>query len=590
MEMDDHYSTDTEDSGPAIGQDDSNNNDAESRRVSPRLGPSEKRRKLERNRVVLPTNLQAISQMKNSVSKRLKGSSITEGLSLRVIRRVLVIKETHVRRQGKKLKDRDGKVITYPTPVIAHEICKEFGIGKTQYTNIAKAYFTADPRRRQVYSTGEDGMKPGNTKAKERRVPITTENRLMTQVFVREQRTKRQRVTARQLVDFLVEKGQLKINRDETGLFDKKSLETAYRAVRRFVEALGYQRGKRTGNIIQKRSVVEHKAKYLREFFANRAVPAEDRMREVYMDESYIHEHYHRNDDSIWDPNDDQDVQMSKAPAKGRRYCFAAAIQGPDPRVVEHDGLPLERKAGLVPGTVWAFCPQKKGAHTGDYHKVFNGTNFLQWWKDQLLPNLHQPSLIMMDNASYHKVKTAAPNLGRMKKAELMQWLTEQGVTLEDGLTALEVRSKAREYIKTSIPMDCCKLAEEAGHKVLFTPPYHSDIQPIELVWALVKGNVGRQYNSDTTLSLVYARLMEEFKKLEESGHSSVGKMIAKCADLAHHMYQDGLEEDDADDYDTEDEEGVLGDQQEVLGDQMEEPGEQMEAPEEEEDSKIAAV
>jgi hypothetical protein len=34
--------------------------------------------------------------------------------------------------------------------------------------------------------------------------------------------------------------------------------------------------------------------------------------------------------DSIWDPNDDQDVQISKAPSKGRRYCFAAAIQGPD--------------------------------------------------------------------------------------------------------------------------------------------------------------------------------------------------------------------------------------------------------------------
>ncbi|KAG7338657.1 hypothetical protein IV203_020721 [Nitzschia inconspicua] len=110
--------------------------------------------------------------------------------------------------------------------------------------------------------------------------------------------------------------------------------------------------------------------------------PQRIRLREVYLGESYIHEHYHRNDDSLWDPNDDQDIQYSKAPAKGKRYCFAAAIQGPDPRVVQHDGgLAKERKAGLVPNTLWAYCPQSRGANTGDYHKFFDGENFVNWWK-----------------------------------------------------------------------------------------------------------------------------------------------------------------------------------------------------------------
>ena len=59
----------------------------------------------------------------------------------------------------------------------------------------------------------------------------------------------------------------------------------------------------------------------------------------------------------------------------------------------------------LVPGTVWAFCLQKAGSHNGDYHKVFNGKNFVQWWEEQLLPNLLTPSLIMLDNAAYHQVK-----------------------------------------------------------------------------------------------------------------------------------------------------------------------------------------
>ncbi|KAG7358046.1 hypothetical protein IV203_014633 [Nitzschia inconspicua] len=147
-------------------------------------------------------------------------------------------------------------------------------------------------------------------------------------------------------------------------------------------------------------SVLLQKENYLRVFIANREAPAEERLREVYLDESYIHEHYHRNDDSLWDPIDDQDIPYSKAPAKGKRYCFAAAIQGPDPRVVQHDGLTKERKAGLVPNTLWAFCPQSRAANTGDYHKVFDGENIVNWWKTQLFPNLHQPSLIMMDNAS----------------------------------------------------------------------------------------------------------------------------------------------------------------------------------------------
>jgi transposase len=37
------------------------------------------------------------------------------------------------------------------------------------------------------------------------------------------------------------------------------------------------------------------------------------------------------------------------------------------------------------------------------------------------------------------------------------------------------------------------------GHDIVFTPPYHSNLQPIELVWANTKGEVGRQYDTQTT-------------------------------------------------------------------------------------------
>ena len=37
-------------------------------------------------------------------------------------------------------------------------------------------------------------------------------------------------------------------------------------------------------------------------------------------------------------------------------------------------------------------------------------------------------------------------------------------------------------------------LADENGHKVIFQPPYHTEISPIETVWAQTKYNVAVQY------------------------------------------------------------------------------------------------
>ena len=56
-----------------------------------------------------------------------------------------------------------------------------------------------------------------------------------------------------------------------------------------------------------------------------------------------------------------------------KSYRFAAAIKGPKPGATTDS--PIEDRAGVVPGSVWAFCPQQEKDHKGDYHKVFNGKN-----------------------------------------------------------------------------------------------------------------------------------------------------------------------------------------------------------------------
>jgi transposase len=58
-------------------------------------------------------------------------------------------------------------------------------------------------------------------------------------------------------------------------------------------------------------------------------------------------------------------------------------------------------------------------------------------------------------------------------------------------MTATELKQLVKQFIDNNVPIEIKRLAEEGGHTVLFTPAYHSDLQPIELVWALAKGNVG---------------------------------------------------------------------------------------------------
>eukprot|EP00957_Ditylum_brightwellii_P147093 11199954-Ditylum_brightwellii.AAC.1 len=85
----------------------------------------------------------------------------------------------------------------------------------------------------------------------------------------------------------------------------------------------------------------------------------------VYMDESYIHINYHRHDDSLFDPNDEQDLKV-KAMHKGRQFCFIAAIIDKD-KTLSH--VPEEKsesaKAHLMLDTLDIFEGREQ---TVDYH------------------------------------------------------------------------------------------------------------------------------------------------------------------------------------------------------------------------------
>jgi len=62
-------------------------------------------------------------------------------------------------------------------------------------------------------------------------------------------------------------------------------------------------------------------------------------------------------------------------------------------------------KNGFIPGAHKAFSTKKKPKPGDDYHGDLDGPLFLNWFQTKLLPNLKQDSVIVMDNAPYHRVQ-----------------------------------------------------------------------------------------------------------------------------------------------------------------------------------------
>jgi transposase len=60
-----------------------------------------------------------------------------------------------------------------------------------------------------------------------------------------------------------------------------------------------------------------------------------------------------------------------------------------------------------------------------------NGENFAHWMLSQLLPNLEEPSVIVLDNAPYHSIS--------WRKDEIIAWLQQKGIPFAEGYFKAEL-------------------------------------------------------------------------------------------------------------------------------------------------------
>lgn len=174
---------------------------------------------------------------------------------------------------------------------------------------------------------------------------------------------------------------------------------------------------------------------------------------------------------------------------------------------------------GFVPN---ALLMWKASCHTGDYHDNVNTEMFTKWLKEKLLPNLEPKTVIVIDNAPYHNSHIDKAPTSKSRKQEMKDWLTKHGIPFSDNMFVPELYKLIQLHKPTQQRFLIDEIVRKEGHDVLRLPPYHPDLNPIELIWADIKGFVSTR---NTTCS------MSNVKTLCEEKISNMGAQnwLPKC-------------------------------------------------------------
>jgi len=305
--------------------------------------------------------------------------------------------------------------------------------------------------------------------------------------FIREKHMNREYVRSKDVGEMMMREGLL-----------MKKCTT--RTIRKFLHDIGYTLGKMKGHesVKERLAAVRTRNRYLQNIEENRN-KGPDAMIEVWTDESYCDQD-HRSLFTLIDTNDKYDI-IPRGKHRSSRWCIVAAIW-----------TDVEGGGGLLKDSTLIFNPKSVRS---DYHGNFKTPLYHKWFTEQLLPELDKlpkKCMIMMDNAAYHKsCPPDSINIAKMKKADTMKFLDEHKIPYEKNDYVAVLRGKLRMWRNENVKPWIVQEAEKRGHTVVYTPPHHCELQPIEMIWAEVKRKVAEQHTEYTTLPDVKERLKAAF-------------------------------------------------------------------------------
>ncbi len=293
------------------------------------------------------------------------------------------------------------------------------------------------------------------------------------------------------------------------------SATTLWRTLSRW--GFTYGTGKRRSALKERDYVILARRRYLRQKRLNRNPDGSVIRPEVYLDETFINKN-HSNQFTWY--SDEDGPYVNKPAGKGERLIIVNAIT----------------QKGWVKNAQLVFQAKKK---TGDYHGQMDCDNFSRWFTNQLLPNIAENSIIIMDNASYHNAteENSFPK-ANARKETLRNWLDDKQIPWGEDLLKSELYALCKLFEpKPEYKID--KIAEAAGHKILRTPQYHPELQPIEMCWGVMKNYMAR--HCDFTLQKLRDNLPQAFAQVTSK---TCKKLIAKTVLEENKYWQEDKEID----------------------------------------------
>lgn len=149
-----------------------------------------------------------------------------------------------------------------------------------------------------------------------------------------------------------------------------------------------------------------------------------------------------------------------------------------------------------------------------------DGPSFENWF-GKVLPTLEDNAVIVLDNATYHSRKKEKVANSSSNKAVIKQWLNSKNIPFQDDTLKAELLVLVNEQKKKYNAHIIDEIAAANGKTVLRLPPYHCELNPIELIWAQIKGYVA---SKNTTFKFAGMKVL-----FEEAMAPITAEMCSAC-------------------------------------------------------------
>ena len=326
-------------------------------------------------------------------------------------------------------------------------------------------------------------------------------------------------------------------------LAEQLGMEVSKSTMHRWLHALGYQYGKKhfTNQAPSYRHALIRS--YIYKYAAALKEQEDGTAIIVYMDESYIHAHHCTQ--FLWYSLSSATKNEVRGDNKGKRIIIMHAmtkdglleVEGTEPSNILTE---LYHSCALIFDEV---CVD--GVTPADYHDTINGEKFIGWMRQRLFPTVQKlhpgkKMYLVLDNAKYHHHRGPdwfSPS--QKKKGQLADFLRQRSVpnlTTEcgrvipaskfsadargkaGGPTLPQLKRAAKEHlaahpeINTTVPQ---QLMSDLNYELLYTPPYVSDLQPIEMIWAFTKGIVARRSHRTRSVHEAAVQTREAMERVD---------------------------------------------------------------------------